>query len=114
MGSTGSGRFGDYAPVEVDRCDQVVDVELEDVATSPYIRTHGSPPSVGSRIRLRQILLNGRLVVEDASSGVVIGNLPTAYHYLVLCMAKQRRYEGDVTLSRARPVAIVEIHLEPV
>jgi hypothetical protein len=114
MGSSGSDRFGDYAPTEADRCDQAVGVELEDVATSPYFRRHGHPPAVGSRVRLRQTQLNGRLVIEDAASSDVIGNLPTAYHYLILCMAKGRLYQGDVTLSRARPVAVVEIRLEPV
>jgi len=114
MGSTGKNKFGDYAPAPggTTKCENSVDAELEDVARQNYFGTNGVPPPQ-TPVRLRNGTTSGRLVVEDMT-GVAIGNLPTSFHYLAVCQGRGYSYEGEVTLSRASKIPVVEVHLEPV
>jgi hypothetical protein len=114
MGSTGKNNFGDYAPAAggTTKCENSVDAELEDVARQSYFRAHGVPPA-RTLVRLRPRTSAGRMVVEDMS-GIAIGNLPTSFHYLAVCQGSGYSYEGEVTLSRASKIPVVEVHLDPV
>ncbi len=114
MGSTGTGKFGDYQPdTSATRCDESIDAALEDVMLSEYVNLNGTLPSGGIDIRLRPNLLNDRLVAETLA-GVSIGNLPTRYNYLVLCIHKGYEYTGTITSVRSAPVPSLDVHLDPV
>jgi hypothetical protein len=85
MGSSGSGSFGNYRP-KGDRCDSPIDTDLEDILHSEYYAAHGALPAKGTPVRLRPTLLNKRLVIDETNTGLAIGNLPTKYNYLRICM----------------------------
>lgn len=117
MGSSGTGNFGDYRQTggqSGTRCDASLDAELEDVATMPYFVGTNAVPKAGAAVRVREDVLNKRLVVEDVGTGQVIGNLPTSYNYLLLCIGKGYRYEGTVSASGLRPVPSIDVHLDSV
>ncbi len=112
MGSTGGNTFGNYAPAGPTKCEQVIEVPLEDVARLDYFRSSKSVPSEGVDVRVRNEMHNGRLIVEDLA-GTPIGNLPTIYNYLILCMKEGYGYQGTVTNSATVPFPSVEVSLEP-
>ena len=114
MGSTGQNTFGDYAQSGTTKCDDSIDSQLEDVGRSAYFTAVKALPKKGTAVRLRPQVQSGRLVVEETGAGRAVGNLPTRFHYLLLCIQKGYSYEGEVTLSRAGKVPIVEVHLDPV
>ena len=113
MGSTGRNTFSDYSQTGVTRCDDPIDTPLEDVGRHEYFAAASKLPKKGAAVRLRDGVHNGRLVVEDVATNMAIGNLPTRFHYLLLCLKNGYSYEGEVTLSRSGKVPVVEIHLDP-
>lgn len=112
MGSTGEGKFGDYKPSGEPRCDQRIDVALEEVARSGYFQQHGMVPPTGTVVILQQTLNGGRLTVTD-TSGAVVGLLPTSYHYLIVCFGRGYAFDGFVTGSRPGIVPSISVSLVP-
>jgi hypothetical protein len=116
MGSSGSGRIGDYPgtsqgggspsqgaggggrPPE-DRCARAFSTALEDIEHSEHYRAHGVPPPKSEVLEIR---LAKRLVAVTAG-GQSVGNLPTALNYLAACMKDGWRYTGLVTDSGNGP-----------
>lgn len=101
MGSSGSGKFGNYRVGNGEgasrngsnangngdhgeiECPRVLNnISLEDVAVSEYYQKHNSLPEKNSAVELRNNVYQGRLVVETLDAREVIGNLPTQYNYL--------------------------------
>jgi hypothetical protein len=113
MGSTGQNNFGDYAQGGTTKCDDSIDAALEDVSRHEYFTVTGKLAKKGTPVRLRATINLGRLVVEESATGKVIGNLPTRFHYVLLCLKNGYSYEGEVTLSRSGKVPVVEVHLDP-
>lgn len=135
MGSTGYGTFGNYRPGGIgggrgaglgggagiggaadDSAAQfcpkeVENIKLEDVATSEYYQNHLDVPSAGAEVYLRSELHYGRLVVELEETGEILGNIPTQYHNLLLCMKKGLRYTGEVSSSGLQPIPFIIIYL---
>jgi hypothetical protein len=114
MGSTGSNTLGDYSPSSTTKCDDSLDVALEDVARLDFFKKSNNVPTTGTQVRLRAGKQSKRLVVEEISTGLAIGNMPSRLNYLLLCQERGYSYEGEVTLSRSGKVPVVEVHLDPV
>lgn len=133
MGSTGSGRFGNYniggadagiaatkgsssggiggGVGEIECPDIIENIRLEDVATSEYYSVHRSLPAAGTAVQLRNRIFDGRLVVEAADTHEIIGNLPTGYNYLLNCIKRGKRYHGGVIATNNVPVQFVVVTL---
>lgn len=121
MGSTGSGRFSDYpgngdaikgvtgGEGFVDDCLRAVKTRLEDVGTSGYYQQLGNVPPVGTYVK---VAFTGRVSAVDMN-GVIIGNLPTEYNYLLRCLETGYQYEGEVILSNNSPIPSVQIAVTP-
>jgi hypothetical protein len=113
MGSSGSSSFGDYKPSSKNRCEDSIDTDLEDVARSQFYQQKKTLPAKDVGVRVVESPQNGRLVVEETKTGMAIGNLPTRFNYLVVCMKSGHKYEGTVTVSRTSKVPVLEVHLDP-
>ena len=121
MGSTGSGHLSDYSDYKnavagvtggkdsIYICDRGVATSLEDVATSDYFKTHGMVPPKGTTIT---ISFNTRVVAVD-DNGMIVGNLPTSYNYILECIEEGYQYEGEVTESHSVPLPSVSIAVTP-
>lgn len=121
MGSTGSGHLSDYSNYKnavagvtggkdtVYICDKGVATSLEDVETNDYFRTHDTVPPKGTTI---VISFNTRMIAVD-ENGVIVGNLPTSYNYLLGCIEEGYHYEGEVTESHMVPFPSVSIAVTP-
>lgn len=114
MGSSGSNTFGDYKPSGKDKCQGSIDTELDDVARSDFYKHNKKLPTKGVEVRVRPTLQHGRLAVEETKAGTAIGNLPTRFNYLLLCLKNGYNYEGTVTASRDTKLPVLEVHLDPV
>lgn len=129
MGSSGSGRFGDYPSggngtqgkpkggnggkvSEEINCPKTIDlIKLEDVATSDYYQINNrTVPPANTIVHLKKGLHKGRLVIEEPQTHIVIGNLPTKYNYLVYCMV-ENDYLGEVLSSGLKPIPFVTVKL---
>lgn len=119
MGSTGSGRFSDYAS-EVsstqtggssggssgeDQCEQAFSAGIEDVGEYELFVKTGKVPNVGEQLSLS---LKGRVIAIDAN-GVSVGALPTKFNYLASCLKSGFQYVGVVTVSAASPAPRVDV-----
>jgi hypothetical protein len=133
MGSSGTGSFSDYPGTphgsakgkrpstngasgepELDQCERRLDnVPLEEVARCDYYVHHQGLPPVGTSVSIRPRLVGQRLGVESTDGGEVVGLLPTEYNYLLQCMKQNFMYVGQVTASRAHPIPLVRVALEP-
>lgn len=122
MGSAGSGRFGDYnirssygdtsdGKTEVECPLMIETIKVEDVATSQYHLDNQAIPLPKTKIILKDIIVNGRLVIEHLGSNKIVGNLPTQYNYLYACMQQGMSYKGEVVSSGIRPVPYVVVTL---
>jgi hypothetical protein len=130
MGSSGSGTFGNYKPGSVpngmtdtgdgigggigkeQNCPEVVEnINLEDVATSQFYVKHKALPPAKSPVRLRSETYQNRMVVEVADTGEILGNLPTQYHTLLICMKRGMKYEGIVLSSGLSPIPFAVVTL---
>ena len=136
MGSSGSGRFGNYhindnskepkqnngtnvsgiggaveGYGEVMCPDSIELIKLEDVPFSEYYKTYNNVPAKDEKVKLRNTLHNGRLVVELLSTNEIIGNLPTEYNYLFNCVRKGKAYFGEINSSGINPIPYVVVSL---
>lgn len=121
MGSTGSGSLSDYPGYEkarrgivgdsdiIDQCERAVSTYLEDVAISSYFKQNGNVPSINTVVFIKH---DFRIVAVD-ENGVIIGNLPTKYNYLLGCLNDGFIYEGQVIISHDVPLPYVEIAVTP-
>ncbi len=136
MGSSGSGRFGNYhindnyneskqnngtnasgiggvgeGHGEVMCPDSIELINLEDVSFSEYYKRYNNVPAKDEKVKLRNKLYNGRLVVELLSTNEIIGNLPTEYNYLFNCVQNGRAYFGEIKSSGIDPIPYVVVTL---
>lgn len=121
MGSTGPGNFTDYPGNKdaiagvtggesiVNICEKAVFTKLEDVQTSDYFQENGHVPPIGTSI----IISFATRIVAVTESGVIIGNLPTEYNYILRCLDEGYQYEGEVTGSNHVPLPSVTIAVTP-
>lgn len=121
MGSTGSGHFSDYpgnvnavkgvtgGESGINACSRGFITRLEDVATSDYFIKKGNVPPVGTSVT---IAFATRIVALD-DKGVIIGNLPTEFNYLMRCLKEGYQYEGQVEGSSNVPFPSVQIAVTP-
>jgi hypothetical protein len=136
MESTSSGSYKDYPPYkrktdkppatgtggkgggkgitpQADQCRQdLVAVKLEEVARCDYYISGKAVPAVGSRVRVRERLFNGRIAVEAIDRSLVVGFLPTTYNYVRKCLAEGFSYEGEVVDSTLTPLPAVSVDLK--
>lgn len=121
MGSTGSGHLTDYSDYgnavrgvtggkdTVYICDRAVSTSLEDVSTSDYFKAHHSVPPKGTAVIISS---TSRIVALD-NTGLIIGNLPTEYNYLLACLEDGYQYEGEVSDTYEVPFPMVVIAVTP-
>lgn len=130
MGSTVSGRFGDYKNNDHSRnagsgdgdvaergngCPQAIEnIKLEDVATSEFYKKHNNVPNQGMDVQIRDGHVSGRLVVELIGSQEVIGNLPTQYNNLLACIKQGMTYGGRIISSGTSPIPFVVVTLNAI
>lgn len=129
MESYSSGRFHEYNPPQnesqpmteggglvpkTDVCDRVIEsARIEEVERTQYHKRHFKVPMPGDKVKLRNALENGRLVIEHVESNLSIGYLPTRFNYLAQCLASGKKYGGKVTASANSPSARIVIELVP-
>lgn len=120
MGSRGTGRFEDYQtgvegqrngrPGEDDQCGEEFSVFLEDVETSEFYTSHQRLPEVGAQLMISVY----RRVSASSESGEVVGNLPTQYNYLKICLDEGYEYTAIVSQTLTTPIPRVEITVSPI
>lgn len=136
MGSSGTGQFGNYrindnldtskqnnglnlngiggvgeGHGEILCPDSIELINLEDVSFSEYYKRYKNVPAKDEKVKLRNKLYNGRLVVELLSTNEIIGNLPTEYNYLFNCVQNGRAYFGEIKSSGIDPIPYVVVTL---
>lgn len=127
MGSSGSGNFSDYPGTKakevagegtgmaggtsgVDKCKQAFSCMLEDVGNSEFYSQFKKVPVAGDQLSI--VFDKKRLFAVD-SNDVKVGALPTAFNYLVACLAGGITYVGVVRSSAEKPVPTVEADFGP-
>lgn len=120
MGSTTRDRFDDYGagpggpPTEPEQCEMAIEnLVLDEVGLCEYFQAQQHVPPEGTPLRLRNELYHGRLALET-EDGQIVGLLPTAYNYLLQCMARGYTYAGEVVAATDVPVPVVSTVLGPV
>ncbi|MDF2842036.1 MAG: hypothetical protein K0R00_462 [Herbinix sp.] len=124
MGSSGSGRFGNYssegagsflgggnAKGEISCPLELLLLKLEDIATSEYYLKYHNVPSISITIEVKSEMVNRRLVVIESESELVIGNIPVEYNYLNICIKKGMIYSGVICSSNIKPIPYVVVNL---
>ncbi len=134
MGSSGTGNFTDYPPSgggrtsgkgggggsaggggksgDKDKCERDIDnLPLEDVANCEYFKQHKTVPPLKTKVKVRKKLVGGRIAVETASNGEVVGYVPTAYNYLRGCMERDWEYSGKVADSASGKLPKIKVDL---
>jgi hypothetical protein len=129
MGSSGSARFSDYpdqpaAKVKAtggregvsggssggDPCDSAFSTILEDFEQSDYFKNHkGVPPPEKTQI----VILKEKRIIAQTHNGESIGNLPTKYSYLAVCIKHGRRYAGLVSHVKKGALTRITIDAAP-
>ncbi|PET03960.1 hypothetical protein CN513_31410 [Bacillus cereus] len=118
MGSTGTGRFGDYKKGTTDTkglCEkELKNVELEEVGRLEYFNTYENVPAVGELVVISDSLENGRIVVVIERTGEKVGLFPTRYSYIPACIKQGFRYAGSVVYSTLKPFpkVVVDLNVE--
>jgi hypothetical protein len=132
MGSAGSGKFGTYPSgkrqvignegigstsntfgeaCEIE-CPTVIEhISLEDIATSEYYVNNQSLPSKDILIEVSNKVYRGRLVVKVVPTNEILGNIPTEYNYLKVCIEKGIQYTCSVIALGEKPVPFLSIKL---
>ncbi|MGL1933138.1 MAG: hypothetical protein OCC45_15495 [Desulfotalea sp.] len=118
MGSSGTGHFSDYTEQDggsefgsgggsnADNCTKAFgDIELEEIARSPYYIDLNNLPAEGAAVQLRPQLEGGRLAIYDSTSNKTIGYLPTGYNFLRACLAADYHYMGVITRTETSPTS---------
>lgn len=125
MGSSGYGNFGTYRNngagssdgggginSEEVMCPLIIEsIKLEDVGISEYYINNGSLPQVDTSIYLSPVIHDGRLVIVENVTELIIGNLPVQYNYLNICMAEGKNYTGTVAAAGSNPIPYVLVNL---
>lgn len=135
MGSSGSGKFGTYhvdnpkganagaedgegasnrsggANGEIECPKNIENIRLQDVATSENYLNNKNVPQNSEEVYLNDRIVNGRLVVMLASTGEIVGNLPTQYNFLINCIKSGYGYAGSVVASGFTPVPFIVVSL---
>lgn len=133
MGSSGSGRLTDYpgsscqpaskpgssggatggGPSGGDPCllerDRVV---LEEIERCDYFSTVGEVPPPGTDVVVLPELVDGRIAVAMASTGLTLGYLPTEHNDLASCL-QRFAYVGEVTSSQDTPLPRITVRIRP-
>lgn len=127
MGSSGSGRFSDYPGTKatkvagdgagmgggasgIDRCKQAFHVTLEDVGNSEFYSKFRRVPVAGDQLGI--VFEKKRIFAIDVN-GIKVGALPTAFNYLVACMADGITYVGVVSSAAISPIPTVDADFVP-
>ena len=127
MGSSGTGRFGDYygggnagsisgntnTGVDGDSWPrELLQIKLEDIEHLEYYLNNSSVPESGHLVQIRDSLYNGRVVVQSAVTLEIIGNIPTRYNYIFFnCVTNGINYSGEVLSSDLTPIPFVVVNL---
>lgn len=123
MGSTGTGRFGDYPGKNgmgsvkgggnTQSCPTIIEtIRLEDVQQLDYYSNHQQVPPIGHLVEISNKLYHGRVVVVSSVTHEIIGNMPTQYNYLYPnCIMAGVIYSGKVVSSDELPIPYVVVTL---
>lgn len=116
MGSTGTGKFGNYYDTPKSTQSGINSLSnqvilLEDVALSEYYLKNKSVPKPKQKVQISDTILNGRLVVELTSNNQIIGNLPTDFNFLRLEIQNGNRFTGEIAFSGIDPMPNIAIKL---
>lgn len=119
MGSSGSGRFGDYDQLSGSKgSSKGVDIEkltklinLDDVATAEYYSSIHEVPSIGERVYINDRLIDGRVVARLVDTNQAIGNIPTEYNYLLIEMKDGKRFSGEIAIAGTEPIPYIAIKI---
>ncbi|MEW6488259.1 MAG: hypothetical protein AB1578_10155 [Thermodesulfobacteriota bacterium] len=84
--------------------------KLEDVPACDYFLSGKGVPAQGTRVRVANATVGGRLLVVD-EQGAGIGFLPARFDPLLGCLSHGIEYRGRVSASALRPVPIVKVEL---
>lgn len=104
-GSGGSGNGGG----KHDECTKPVSASLEEVDRCDYLKNHGTPPAVGTLVK---VSMKKRLAVTT-KTGEVIGFLPTNLNYLAGCIADGHKYQGTIQNVATKPVIQIQVDIRP-
>lgn len=97
MGTTGSGTFGNYSPIQRDNCPSQISFFIEDFEISEYFLTFRKYSELDDDIFILDELINKRIVVVDKRSMKILGNVPTKFNYLYQkCIMQGKKYVGVV------------------
>ena len=94
----------------VNMCEKAFETSVEDIEVNDYYISMGSVPPTGSRVVLS---FNGKRIVVVGDSGKTIGNMPTAYNYLLDCLEEGYEYVGEIVASVEKPLPSVYIAVAP-
>jgi len=128
MGSSGTGHFSDYSGSSggsiksegsgtskgsgnSNRCENNLNVSLEEVASCNYYRNHDGVPPAQTDVNVISKLIGGRIGVQTTTGSELIGYLPTEYNYLRRCMEQGYSYNGTVSSSSLKPIPRVSVVL---
>lgn len=116
MGSSGTGRFGDYfkgKEMNKEMCAQEINkIILEDVGILDYYNKNSSVPPIMKEVYLNnQLHHNSRLSVCSKETNQIIGLLPSKYNKLLACIRMGYQYKGSIIFSISTPIPRVEINL---
>lgn len=113
MGTTGSGRFGNYQPNQNRDCPAEIVFNVEDIDISEYFQKSSSLPSVGSEVFIKNMLVNKRMVVVDKNTELILGNVPTVYNYIFdRCIMAGKEYNGEVRNISTTPFNKILVELK--
>jgi len=110
-GVGGSGVGGSSANGEIVCPSKIENIRLEDVAVSEYYIKNKALPLANTAVYLSDKIHNGRLVVKEISSDIILGNLPTQYNFLVNCIKKDMQYKGVVISANEKPIPFIVVTL---
>ena len=123
MGSTGSGRFTDYSNSGAssgnaasggtsgeNKCERAFSSDLEDIERCSFYIANQDVPALDSAVN---ISFDQRLIVVD-TNGLVLGNLPTKFNYLLACLKDGKNFSGVVSASSNIGVAMITVDVIPI
>lgn len=119
MGSSGSGRFGDYDQrsgstgsnkgIEIEKLTKLI--YLDDVASAEYFSSTHTVPSIGKHVYISSELIDGRIVARLDDTNQSIGNIPTEYNYLLTELMGGKRLNGEIAIAGIEPIPYIAIRI---